>query len=97
MGSDTDTGSLYSSADSEAGSEQPSEAGEVLFNPRLSVQRHQAVLDILKQESVASVADLGCNSLRFLSLAKTLPGLQYLAGVDIDSDLMEVSSDWLIV
>ena len=77
-----------SSGESEA-SEVPSEAGELLFNPSLSTQRHQMVLNILKEEKVKSVLDLGCNNLKFLSLAKSLPEIQFLAGVDLDKDILE--------
>ena len=80
---------LVSSCSSEAGSEVPSEAGEVLFTPRLSVQRHELVLEFLKRMKVRSVLDLGCNSLKFFSLVKNLENLQYLAGVDIDKDILE--------
>ena len=80
--------SSSSSENSEA-SEDPSEAGELLFNPSLSTQRHQMVLNILKEEKVKSVVDLGCNNLKFLSLAKSLPDIQFLAGVDIDKNILE--------
>jgi len=78
-----------SSSENSDASEDPSEAGELLFNPSLSTQRHQMVLNILKEEKVKSVVDLGCNNLKFLSLAKSLPDIQFLAGVDIDKNILE--------
>ena len=84
---DFSTGS--SSSDKSDASEVPSEAGELLFNPSLSTQRHQMVLNILKEEKVKQVLDLGCNSLKFMSLVKSLPDLQFLAGVDLDKDILE--------
>ena len=65
------------------------EAGNWLFSPSLSSQRHSKVLQILEAEQVSTMLDTGCNSLQFLQLAKQLPRLTYLAGVDIDRFILE--------
>ena len=40
-------------------SEPPSEAGDRLFTPSLSTQRHQKVLEVLREENAKSVLDMG--------------------------------------
>ena len=77
------------SEDSLPTSEPPSEAGESLFNPSLSTQRHHMVLDILRQEEARSILDTGCNSLKFVSLVKAMPGVKLVCGVDLDKDILE--------
>ena len=42
-------------------SEPPSEAGDRLFTPSLSTQRHQKVLEVLREENAMSVLDMGRN------------------------------------
>ena len=42
-------------------SEPPSEAGDRLFTPSLSTQRHQKVLEVLREENAKSVLDMGRN------------------------------------
>ena len=42
-------------------SEPPSEAGDRLFTPSLSTQRHQKVLEVLREENAKSVLDMGTN------------------------------------
>ena len=42
-------------------SEPPSEAGDRLFTPSLSTQRHQKVLEVLREENAKSVLDMGSN------------------------------------
>ena len=78
-----------SSQDSDPASEPPSEAGEALFSPSLSTQRHQMVLEILSRELVKSILDAGCNSLKFISLAKHMTGVNLVIGVDLDKDILE--------
>ena len=65
------------------------EAGDWLFSPSLSSQRHSRVLEILEGGQVTSLLDTGCNNCKFLSLVKQLPSLTYLAGVDIDPHILE--------
>ena len=77
------------SEDSLPTSEPPSEAGESLFSPSLSTQRHHMVLDILRQEEARSILDTGCNSLKFVSLVKAMPGVKLVCGVDLDKDILE--------
>lgn len=69
-------------------SDSESETGDALFNPSLSNQRHQKVLDILREENCKSILDLGCNNLKFLSLVKNIQGISYMAGVDIDREIL---------
>ena len=83
------TSSECSSQDSDPASEPPSEAGEALFSPSLSTQRHQMVLEILSRELVKSILDAGCNSLKFISLAKHMTGVNLVIGVDLDKDILE--------
>ena len=47
-------------------SEPPSEAGDRLFTPSLSTQRHQKVLEVLREENAKSVLDMG-RKIEFLS------------------------------
>ena len=47
-------------------SEPPSEAGDRLFTPSLSTQRHQKVLEVLREENAKSVLDMG-RKIAFLS------------------------------
>lgn len=79
----------------ENNSDSDHEAGDALFYPSLSNQRHQKVLDILKEENSQSVLDLGCNSLKFLSLVKNIPGICYMAGVDVDREIM-MERPWIV-
>ena len=72
-----------------------SEVGDCLFSPSLSSQRHSRVLEILEAEDVSSLLDTGCNNCKFLTLAKQLPSLTYLAGVDIDRQILDVSKQRL--
>ena len=72
-------------------SEDVKEAGDCLFSPSLSSQRHRKVLDILEAEQVSSLLDTGCNNCKFLQQVRQLPSLTYLAGVDIDKDVLEIS------
>ena len=83
------TSSEDSSEGSDPASEPPSEAGEALFSPSLSTQRHGMVLEILSRELVKSVLDTGCNSLKFISLAKHMTGVNLVIGVDLDKDILE--------
>ena len=84
--------SSVSSEETERGeSEEYQEAGNWLFSPSLSSQRHSRVLEILQADQVSSLLDTGCNDCRFLNLAKELPSLSYLAGVDIDRHILEVN------
>ena len=81
----------------ENNSDSDHEAGDALFYPSLSNQRHQKVLDILKEENSQSVLDLGCNSLKFLSLGKTHKttgtSLKIYLGIEVLSEKDEDS--WL--
>ena len=52
----TEDGSVVSDV-----SEPPSEAGDRLFTPSLSTQRHQKVLEVLREENAKSVLDMGRN------------------------------------
>ena len=54
--SSTEDGSVVSDL-----SEPPSEAGDRLFTPSLSTQRHQKVLEVLREENAKSVLDMGRN------------------------------------
>ena len=72
-------------------SEEVKEAGDCLFSPSLSSQRHRKVLEILEAEQVSSLLDTGCNNCRFLQQVRQLPSLTYLAGVDIDREVLESS------
>lgn len=60
-----------------------------LFSPSLSSQRHSRVLEILQDEQVTTLLDTGCNNCKFLILARRLESLTYLAGVDIDRQILE--------
>ena len=72
-----------------AESDEYQEAGDWLFSPSLSSQRHSRVLEILETGQVCSLLDTGCNNCKFLNLVKQLPSLSYLAGVDIDRHTLE--------
>ena len=78
---------------------------ERFFSPPLNQQRHLLVTDLLADAGVTSVIDLGCNSCKLLRLFKELlPSVTYLAGVDIDEDILEdcgrilrpLPGDWLM-
>ena len=43
----------------------------------------------MRRYNVKTVADLGCNSLKLFSLIKTAPGVTFIAGVDLDKELLE--------
>ena len=62
--SGSDSSSSLSTADGSVVSdvsEPPSEAGDRLFTPSLSTQRHQKVLEVLREENAKSVLDMGRN------------------------------------
>ena len=60
--SESDSSSSLSTGDGSVVSdvsEPPSEAGDRLFTPSLSTQRHQKVLEVLREENAKSVLDMG--------------------------------------
>ena len=60
--SESDSSSTLSTGDGSVVSdvsEPPSEAGDRLFTPSLSTQRHQKVLEVLREENAKSVLDMG--------------------------------------
>ena len=60
--SESDSSSTLSTGDGSVMSdvsEPPSEAGDRLFTPSLSTQRHQKVLEVLREENAKSVLDMG--------------------------------------
>ena len=62
--SESDSSSTLSTGDGSVVSEvsePPSEAGDRLFTPSLSTQRHQKVLEVLREENAKSVLDMGRN------------------------------------
>ena len=62
--SESDSSSFHSTGDGSVVSdvsEPPSEAGDRLFTPSLSTQRHQKVLEVLREENAMSVLDMGRN------------------------------------
>ena len=62
--SESDFSSFLSTEDGSVVSdvtEPPSEAGDRLFTPSLSTQRHQKVLEVLREENAKSVLDMGRN------------------------------------
>ena len=62
--SESDSSSSLSTGDGSVVSdvsEPPSEAGDRLFTPSLSTQRHQKVLEVLREENAKSVLDMGRN------------------------------------
>ena len=62
--SESDSSSSLSTGDGSVVSdvsEPPSEAGDRLFTPSLSTQRHQKVLEVLREENAMSVLDMGRN------------------------------------
>ena len=62
--SESDSSSTLSTGDGSVVSdvsEPPSEAGDRLFTPSLSTQRHQKVLEVLREENAMSVLDMGRN------------------------------------
>ena len=62
--SESDSSSTLSTGDGSVMSdvsEPPSEAGDRLFTPSLSTQRHQKVLEVLREENAMSVLDMGRN------------------------------------
>lgn len=64
---------------------------ERLFSPSLCDQRYSlalALLEMEREEGLHSLLDLGCNNCRFLTLAKELPYLSHLAGVDLDPEVL---------
>ena len=78
---------------------------ERLFNPPLHQQRHMLVAELLAEAGVTSVIDLGCNNCKLLRLLKgLLPSVTYLAGLDIDKEILEecgkmlrpLPGDWLV-
>jgi len=73
----------------------PSETGELLFSPALYLQRYQAVLDYLSAFSIQSVLDTGCNNCRFMKFLQNLPGVNLVAGLDIDKGLLEQEARYL--
>jgi len=87
----------------ESGESESSDAGEALFTPSLCSQRYQAVLQLLATHNITSVLDSGCNNCRFLRLLTAQPGLQLVAGLDIDREEVEeaahklgpLPADWL--
>ena len=87
--SNVGSGSSVCSEEERCESEGYQEAGDWLFSPSLSSQRHSRVLEILKAGRVSSLLDTGCNNCKFLQLAKHLPSLTFLAGVDIDCHILE--------
>ena len=81
--------SVCSEGTERAESDEYQEAGDWLFSPSLSSQRHSRVLEILETGQVCSLLDTGCNNCKFLQQVKQLPSLTYLAGVDIDRHILE--------
>ena len=81
--------SVHSEEEERCESDDYQEAGDWLFSPSLSSQRHSKVLEILEAGQVSSLLDTGCNNCKFLQLVKHLPSLTYLAGVDIDRHILE--------
>ena len=78
---------------------------ECFFSPPLHQQRHMLVADLLAEAGVTSVLDLGCNNCKLLRLLKgRLEHVTYLAGLDIDKELLEecgkmlrpLPGDWLV-
>ena len=66
---------------------------EVLFRPPLFQQRYSLVLEQLAAAGVTRLLDTGCNNCRFLRLLKgLLPGAAYLAGLDLDRELLEAEA-----